>query len=58
MKSTPLWQTIISYIIPLISIFLSYLFGHMQATKNNKISVNEKDMMVFIHHTHLRYTLE
>lgn len=41
-KTTPLWQTIISYIIPLISIFLSYLLGHIQAIKNNKISVKRE----------------
>lgn len=42
METTPLWQTIISYIIPLISVFLSYLFGHMQATKSNKSSVKRE----------------
>ncbi len=41
-STTPLWQTILSYIIPLISIFLSYLLGHMQATKNNKTSISRE----------------
>ncbi len=41
-NTIPIWQTILSYIIPLISIFLSYLFGHMQATKNNKTSISRE----------------
>lgn len=57
MESTPLWQTILSYIIPLISIFLSYLFGHMQATKNNKTSAKREQYDKFyVQYTSRIYT--
>lgn len=52
MDKTQLVQTILTYLVPLISVALSYLFGHMQATKTNKTSAKREQHDNF----YLQYT--
>lgn len=52
MDKTQLLQTILTYLVPLMSVVLSYFFGHIQATKTNKTSAKREQYEKF----YLEYT--
>lgn len=52
MDKTQLLQTILTYLVPLMSVVLSYFFGHIQATKTNKTSAKQEQYEKF----YLEYT--
>lgn len=52
MDKTQLLQTILTYLVPLMSVVLSYFFGRIQTTKTNKTSAKREQYEEF----YLEYT--